>query len=107
MAHRINDSISASGIIVIPGEGITQHEAELVISYHAKIIAVMQEFDNHGFCPNCGCDQWNTQGCPTCPTMRRNRDLLASLGLREPRKYAAYAAPESINDSNIRRGGSQ
>lgn len=63
--------------------------------------AVVERFVNHGHCPNCGCDQWNTAGCPTCPTMRSAYDLLASAGLKEPRKYAEYLEPDEVNRRNM------
>jgi hypothetical protein len=55
----------------------------------------------HGYCPNCGCDKWNTLGCRICPLMRRGYDLLVMLGEREPRTFADYAEPDEINLRNM------
>lgn len=66
-----------------------------------EAVGIAEELVDHGYCPNCGCDLWNTQGCPTCPTMRRAYDLLVSLCLRERRRYAIYAEADDINKRNM------
>jgi hypothetical protein len=65
------------------------------------LLQVVIDIVNHGHCPNCGCDLWNTKGCPTCPVMRRAYDALVIRGLKPSRQYAEYMEPDEINKQNM------
>ena len=62
---------------------------------------VLLTLANHGYCPNWGCDLWNTAGCSVCPVMRSAYDLLVARGLKPVREYAAYDAPTAVNIDNM------
>lgn len=70
-------------------------------------IEILRGLLGHGYCPNCGCDRWNTKGCRICPLMRRSYDLLVMMGEREPREFPEYAEPDSINLRNMKNGTAQ
>lgn len=50
----------------------------------------------HAYCPLCGCDLWNTAGCPLCPIMRQAKDTLEG-----PQTYPAYSEPDERNLANM------
>lgn len=59
----------------------------------------------HGFCPVCGCDKWNTAGCPICPVMRMAHECLADAGIVERRMFANYEEPDDTNKRNAGTSG--
>lgn len=67
----------------------------------ASVIELAEELVNEGFCPSCGCDLWNTKGCPTCPAMRKAYELLVGFGKREPRTFSPFAEADAINIRNM------
>lgn len=62
---------------------------------------VCRQLVAHGYCPNCGCDQWNTKGCPTCPVIRRAYHALHILGEVPKRKFALFMQADEINKQNM------
>lgn len=73
----------------------------LLMASSPDLLGALTAFVDHGYCPSCGCDLWNTKGCPTCPDMRRAYDVLVKLGLRPRREYAEYADPDPVNIANL------
>lgn len=64
-------------------------------------IEVCRDLVGHGYCPNCGCDLWNTSGCPTCKTMRKAHGVLFLLGEVERRDFAPFMPADEINKQNM------
>lgn len=57
---------------------------------------------HRGFCPSCGCNLWNTKGCPVCPLMRELHDSLVDAGILSPATFPEYDEPSETNIENMK-----